>query len=300
MVRYLRLIFCFFLSSQAIAQATFNDGWHTHKTRCIIKQYTYRFDCKSDMNPHLTDSSYTFVSNDSLYTLQIFYPLKASALIKIATTLGKNKLPAKTEKYKESALVSVDEWKYDSKNRVSYHSESDRVGNREYTHRFDYGIDKTSGGQLVTETSSFNGRIEFYTMSYYDKKGMKYKEVRLNDNKKDIIHVDSYTYDKSGRVKQRSTYFPEFRVTKKFQEGNDGDDDDKCYKVVPDEKLDIRNILRLDFVNRLLTKYKDAVLDDDCKALEFRLINHFYKVDIQKSIADRKNTFVITTVQNYY
>src|SRR5205814_1785822 len=125
----------------------------------------------------------------------------------------------KTEEYKGGDnLVLVNEWKYDEKDRKAFYSEDNKVNGKSYKKNYTYSTDKKSGETVVTESSYFNGRIEFYTKSYYDKKGMMYKEVRLNDNNKDVVHIESFTYGENGKVKERTVYFPEWRVTKKFQE----------------------------------------------------------------------------------
>lgn len=288
------IVFFVALSTFSSAQSTFNGGWHIYKTGSLTRQYTYAYDfVKDSARLTLTDSVQLFASPDSSVTLTIDYPTREKNIYKTTNYIGKNKQVYKSEHYKGNAMQSVEEWRYDTKNRLIYQMENTKQNGRTYLKTYTYAPDKTTGGQIITENSYYNGKIEFYTLDYYDRKNRKYKEVRLNDNKSATVHVESYIYSEDGRLKQRQVYFPEFRVTKKFDEGNDGNYP-KCYKVLPISYQAVNAANKTSFLKKELWVYKAALTDKDCKALEYTLSNKYYKIQITRSKADNKQVAVLT------
>lgn len=179
----------------------------------------------------------------------------------------------KSEEYRGDELLVVNEWKYDDKNRKIYHQEDNRSTNTRYKKNYDYANDKKTGELVMTESSYYNGKIEFYTKSYFDKNMVKYKEVRLNDNNKDVIHIENYTYGDNGKLKERSVFFPEFKVTKKFAEKG-GDAAPKCFKSLPAGIADKPGIAtKVAYIKRIAAKNQAVIQDPDCHDFEFKFIN---------------------------
>jgi hypothetical protein len=273
----------------SLAQSTFNGGWGVYKTGSLTRMYTYTYDIRDSVQLALTDSTQIFASPDSAVIMTINYSLHDKFFYKTTNYAGKNKLVYKSEHYKGNTMQSVDEWKYDLKNRPIYHSENSKVNGATYIKTYTYEPDNATGGQIITENAYYNGKVEFYTMDYYDRKNIRYKEIRLNDNKSATVHVETYQYDANGRLKLRQVYFPEFKVTKKFNMGND-QDYTKCFKQisVPDEVVNAAN--KELFLKRQLLKYKAILTDKDCKELEYILNSRGYKITVTKSKADNKKT----------
>ncbi len=170
--------------------------------------------------------------------------------------------------------MEINEWRYDEKNRKTQHYKDDKMKNVSYRHQYEYAVDKKSGEMVITESSYFNGKIEFYTKFYHDKNNVKYKETRLNDNNKDVIHVETYSYGENGKVRERSVYFPEFKVTKKFEEPA-GNIPAKCFGIMPMgtiEKVNLNN--RAAYITRVIMRNKAVITDPACKEYEFTFTNN--------------------------
>ena len=263
----------FVLIGSVTAQPTFKCGWTTYKTAAIIHEYTYSYTFQDSVKLYLADSTKTFIAPDSQATLMIDYPFHDNNRYETISYYNEKKRVVKTEEYKDKLLQVMREYKYDDKGRKTYQFEDNKQNNNNYKKTFDYGVDKASGDAVISEVSSFNGRVEFYTKSYFDKKNQKYKEVRLNDNNKDIVHVENFYYNTAGRLADRSVYFPEFKVTKKFPESN-AEVPAKCYKSQPvnvPEKVFLHN--KVTFLKKLLTKNMALLLDKDCNEFEYKFKN---------------------------
>ena len=205
--------------------------------------------------------------------LKLLYPGRGVGLRKQATFYNKKKQIIKTEEYTDEQLQLVNEWKYDDKNRVISHVEDNKLTGKTYRKSSEYTTDKKSGELVVSECSYFNGRIEFYTKSYFDRNNVKYKEVRLNDNNKDVIHIESYVYGENGKVKDRSVFFPEFKVTKKFTEV-DGLQLPKCIRTFTMGIVD-KPLLntRISYIKKVIGKNKLVLMDKDCGSYEYKFTN---------------------------
>ena len=261
------------ISVSAHAQATFKAGWNNYQTGMIIHEYTYNYTFTDSVRLFLTDSSIIYATADSMVTDAICYHIRDNAVYKSVNFFNSKKQVLKTEEYKDDNLQQANEWRYDDKGRKIFQSEDNKLNGNNYKKNYDYATDKKTGETIVTETAYYNGKIEFYTKSYYDKNAQKTKEVRLNDNNKDIIHIENYTYGENGKVKERSVYFPEFKVTKKFQE-HEGDLLPKCFKSMPmgtNEKINIHT--RISFVKRFMTRMQPVIFDKDCDEFEYKFNN---------------------------
>jgi len=253
---------------KAYGQPTFNTGWHTYKATTLYREYNYNINYKDSFRIWLFDSTQVFVSPDSLITMSLDHSIYDKTIYKTVNYFGKTKQINKEEEYKNDVLQRVSTWKYDAKNKLISYSVVDEHKNSNVTKTYEYEKEK-DGESTVTECSSYNGRPEFYTTDYYDKRNVKYKEVRLNDNRKDVVHVETYKYDAYGKLKERSVFFPEFRVTKKFVE-NGGDP--KCYKQVPATKEIADMAGKEAFVKKQLVKYQSAINGKgSCEDMEYHL-----------------------------
>ncbi len=279
MCRCYYLVLFFLFSDNLCAQTTFKSGWNTYATGSVTHEYTYNFNLNDSIRLFLVDSSLILTSTDSLVTMVINYPNHDNSIYKTTTYLNNKKQIIKIEEYKDEALQVTKEWRYDEKNRRNCHTEDNKVTGNNFKKYYDYSIDKKSGETVVTESSYFNGRIEFYTKSYYDKNNVKLKEVRYNDNNKDIVHIESYTYGENGKVKERSVFFPEWKVTKKFEE-KEGSQLPKCSKGMPmgtAEKVSLHT--RIAFMKRIITKNQALFSDKECHDFEYKFSN-FSNCDI--------------------
>jgi len=256
------------------AQATFKSGWNTYNTRTITHEYTYNYSFTDSIRLFLADSLQMFTSADSEVTLTIHHPLHDNSIYKTANYLNPKKQVVKTEEYKDENLQVMNEWRYDEKNRNIYHFEDNKVSGNSFKKLYEYATDKKSGETVVTETSYYNGRIEFYTKAYYDRDNVKIKEVRLNDNNKDVVHIETYTYGENGKVKERSVYFPEWKVTKKFEE-KEGSEVPKCFRTLPVGTAEKPNLnTRIAFIKRLIMRNKVLLSDKDCHDFEYKFTNY--------------------------
>ncbi len=258
------------------AQTTFKAGWNNYQASMIIREYIYSYTYTDSFKLFLTDSVITYVATDSMVTQSTYYRLHDKSIYKTINYLTGKKQVTKTEEYKDDNLQVMSEWKYDDKGRKTYSLEDNKLTGNVYKKNYDYSTDKKTNEAVVTESAYFNNKIEFYTKSYFDKNGVKIKEVRLNDNNKDVIHVESYIYGENGKVKERSVYFPEFKVTKKFTE-NDGLILPKCYSVLPMGVKDKINIhTRVSFMKKFLASKVAVIFDRDCDEFSYKFISGNY------------------------
>jgi hypothetical protein len=266
-ISFILLLFLF--SANTRAQLTFKSGWNTYKTATIIHDYTYTFTNTDSVRLYFSDSAKTFATADSSAILTISYPLRDKSLYKTATYLGPKKQLLKTEDYKDDNMLAYKEWRYDDKNRKNYYYEENKINGKSYRKSYDYATDKKTGDIVVTESSFANGRIEFYTKVYYDKHSVKYKEVRLNDNNKDVVHIETYTYGENGKVSERTVYFPEWKVTKHFPE-KEGTQLEKCFKSLPIGTLEKPAIpTKIAFMKKLILRNQALLMDQECNEFEY-------------------------------
>lgn len=273
MKRLVFTIILFAISAETWAQPTFKVGWNTYKTGLIIHEFTYSYSNKDSLRLYLADSSQTLATQDSLVTVTMSYPLHDRAVYKTANFFSVKKQLIKTEEYKDDNLQVAREYRYDDKNRKVYYFEDNKLNGNNYKKTYDYASDKKNGELIVTESSYYNGKIEFYTKSYYDKNNVKYKEMRLNDNNKDIIHIESYTYGDNGKVKERSVYFPEFKVTKKF-EAQDGSLPIKCARTLPMNTIEKVSMgTKIAYIKKVLSRNQVVLSDKDCQDFIYKFTN---------------------------
>ena len=276
-----KIIFSFIIllsTADIWAQATFKAGWETYKTAMIIHEYTYNYSFNDSFRLALADSAEILVAPDSAVVMQVNFPFREKTISKTINYFNAKKQVIKTEEYRGDNLTMLHEWRYDEKNRKSYYFEDNKLSGKNYKKNYEYSTDKKTGDFVVTESSYYNGKIEFYTKSYYDKKTVKYKEVRLNDNNKDVIHIESYTYGDNGKVKERSVFFPEFKVTKKFTEPG-GDDAPKCIKATPLNPAEkIYGPGKAIYLKNFLRKIQAMVTDPECSEFQYTFSNHVYEI----------------------
>jgi hypothetical protein len=275
------------------AQTTFKCGWTTYKASMIIHEYTYSYTLGDSIRLFLADSTKTFVAPDSAATLNIDYPFKDNITYKVANTYNAKKKLIKSDELKNDGVQVSREYKYDDKNRKVYETEDNKISNNIYKKTFSYSTEK-NGDQLVSESAYFNGRIEFYTRSYYDKRNVKYKEVRLNDDNKEVVHVENFIYNDAGRLKERSVYFTQFKVTKTFPEGGDSPAD--CFKSQVVNITDKASpATKIAFLKKLIAKNKPSLLDPSCHEFECR----FYNSDCEVLISTTKTNNIKKVVFRY-
>ncbi len=276
MKKIIALLVLVTITQHLYAQPTFKAGWNNYQTGYIIRDFIYTATYADSFRLFLTDSAVTFATPDSMVTETLNYRLHDNAVYKVINYFTIKKQLAKCEEYKDDNLQQVSEWKYDDKGRKTYYLDDNKVSGNSNKNNYDYTTDKKTGETIATESNYFNGKIRFYTKSYYDKNNVKTKEVRLNDNNKDIIHVESYVYGDNGRVKERSVYFPEFKVTKKYEE-REGLVPATCFRVMPmgvSEKINIHT--RVSFMKKLLNAKSALIFDKACDDFEYRFQSGSY------------------------
>jgi hypothetical protein len=287
-------IFCFICcSTLSFAQATFKAGWNTYKTGWIIHQYNYNYAKGDSSRLFPADSARILVSSDSAAVMTISYPEHDKNTNKTVNYFNIKKQLTKTEEYTNENLINVKEWGYDDAGRkISYIEQNKNTGNT-YKKNYDYTTDKKTKEVVMTESSSYNGRIEFYTRTYFDKTGKKTKEVRMNDNNKDVVHIESFIYGENGKVRERSVFFPEWKVTKKFQE-KEGNELPKCFRTMPVGTAEKPTLAgRVPYIRKLLLRNTALLNDADCNDFEYTFRN-FTNCDIIISSTNASNTKKIT------
>jgi hypothetical protein len=260
----------------------------------IVHEYTYSYTYSDSFRLYLADSTKTFIAPDSTATLTISYPFRDNNRYQTANYYNAKRKLVKTEEYKDNLVQVMKEYKYDDKNRKIYQYEDNRLNSNNFKKTFDYSTDK-SGDFIISEVSYFNGRIEFYTKTYFDKNNVRYKEIRLNDNNKDVVHVENFYYNAAGKLRERTVFFPEFKVTKKFQEPG-GDLPAKCFKsqvVNVPEKVTLGT--KVSYLKKLLYKNNAALLDHDCNEFEYR----FFSADCEVIISTTKVNNIKQVVFRY-
>lgn len=284
------LSFCFSICcSVALSQPTFKAGWNTYPTGSLTHEYLYNMTNNDTGKLVLVDSLMIFASTDSLVTLTVHIPFREKSIYKTVNYFNIKKQVLKTEEYKDDNLLVMNEWKYDDKNRKIYHYDDNKITGNNFRKTFEYTTDKKNGDVIVSESSYFNGRIEFYTKTYYDKNSVKYKEVRYNDNNKDIVHIENFYYGENGKLKERSVYFPEWKVTKKFEE-RAGSQLQKCYRCLPvgtAEKITLAG--KVPFIKRLVNRNMVLLMDQECDQFEYTFKN-FTTTDIILTNINLANT----------
>jgi hypothetical protein len=273
-----------FNACMAYGQPVFKVGWNTYKTGIVVYEYTYNLTNTDSIRMSLADSTQTFSTSDSLVTLTVHYSPREKTLFKTANFYNSKKQLVKTEEYKDDNLLLSKEWRYDEQNRKNFYYEDNKTKGVNYRKTYEYSGDKKTGEVIASECSYYNGKIEFYTKSYFNKSNVKYKEVRLNDNNKDVVHIESYTYGGNGRVKERSVYFPEWKVTRKFEE-HEGSEPAKCYQTIPlpaSERVMLN--ARMIFLKKLIAKNQAMIYDKDCSDFEYK----FSKVNCEVAVYPTK------------
>ncbi len=266
------LIAILLCAAVSTAQPTFKTIWKTYSTGWVVHEYTYNLVQTDSARLYLADSATIYVSTDSLVSMKVSWRNNDQSEYKTVNYLSAKKQLLKTEEYKDETLLESNEWRYDEKNRKQQHYKDSKVTGASYRKQYEY-ISEKNGDAVILESSYYNNTIEFYTKYFYDKDRQLYKEVRLNDNNKDIIHVETYTYGENGKVKERSVFFPEFKVTKKFAESA-GNVPAKCFGFKPAGIADKpNNNTRIAYMKRLIAKNQALISDPVCTEFEFTFNN---------------------------
>jgi len=94
-----------------------------------------------------------------------------------------------------------------------------------------------------------------------------------------VVHIETFIYNANGKLQERSVYFPEWKVTKKFQEAID-DMPDKCLRILPVGIPDkYTPATKVAYIKKVLLKNKLVLTDKDCPHFEFTFRN-FTNCDI--------------------
>lgn len=282
MRRFFPLLLLLAFENDTHAQTSFTADFKTYNIATIIKEYRYNYQISDAISTSFIDSTVTWVGPDSLVTLSIDYPSDHRTI----NYLNKKKQVLKTEYMRGETLMNYKVWRYDSFNRITYYEVKQIAApGQSYIKTFHFDNKKTAEGSSETEYSYFNGKQEFATTSYFDKKNVKQKEVRVNGGGL-TIHIETYRYDTHGRLRERSIYFPEYRTTKNFAESVGPDP--KCMKqfLLPKEIVTEAN--REKIITRELTKYKKPLLDKDCDNLEYKVSNTACEITISKEKESNK------------
>lgn len=257
------------LSVSSRAQNTFQSGWKTYKTGTLTKQYDYTFDFRDSVKLALLDSVSTFASTDSTVVV-ILESAPNAKPTRTVNYLNNNQKVVKSEYYIGETLMKVNQWRYDPLNRITYFSYSETSAPRHnYIRTYSYQVEKTAEGSLETERSTYNGRAEFTTEHYFNKKHEPLRDIRMNDVHH-VEHIETFVYDKEGNLKERVIFFPEFRATKHFEVAHT---DGKCEKNFPKGIDKVIPSYREVYLRHLIAKYKLALLDDNCPTLEYNFNN---------------------------
>ena len=288
---FLAMMLVLLMSLHCGAQSTFQSGWKTYKTGTLAKQYDYSFDFGDSVRLAFLDSIATFASTDSSVTVSIENAPKSKPT-RTVNYLNSKKQVVKCEYYVGDALYKVNLWHYDTFNRITYFSYAEtKAPVHNYVRTYSYQAEKTAEGTLEIERSSYNGKPEFTTEHYFNKKHMPLKDIRMNDVHQ-IEHIETFKYDANGHLKERSIFFPEFGVTKHFEEKHA---DTKCIKNIPLGKEHVPPAARELYMKRLVARNKLAFLSDDCPDLEYTFSNGAIDIVVTKEKEHNRRKISFTT-----
>lgn len=266
------------VSAAGKAQSTFATGWKSYKTGTLTKEYDYTFDFRDSVKLTLLDSISTFASTDSAVVVILEQAPKAKP-IRTVNYLNSIQQVVKTEYYIGETLMKTNLWRYDPLGRVTYFSYSETSAPRHnYIRTYSYQTQKTTEGTVEIERSTYNGRPEFTTEHYFNKKHEPIKNIRMNDIHQ-IEHIETYVYNHDGSLKERVVFFPEFRATKHFEaEHVDG----KCIKNFSMGKDRVMPAYKEIYMRHLIARNKLAILNDNCPDLVYNFNNPGIDILIKK------------------
>ncbi len=280
------------------AQTSFRVGQEVYQTGTIQSIYTYYYEFKDSFKIKIIDSCQIFSTSDSLVNLTTNYLLAESIIKKNVDILNNKKKVIRNETYTNANLEKIINIKYDNKTGMkSVYEEDNKVNGNKYYKIYDYETDKSSGGLIATETSSLNGKIESYTKEYFDKKKVKIKEVKLHSNNKTVMDIVNFFYDANGKLKERTIYFTDFKITKHFPEPQLTTISPKCYLNYPlilTEKVTNKN--KIVFLKKFMLKNKENFLKKDCADLLCKYISLNYEISAKKS-SDSQNRIIIFSIK---
>ncbi|NDC40881.1 MAG: hypothetical protein EBZ77_04915, partial [Chitinophagia bacterium] len=262
--------------------------------KTVVHECTYNWVIKDSIRIFWQDSTYTYITADSQMVCSFFRSSQDKGLYKVGRFYNDKKLLVKEEKYKDDNLAEVTEYAYNDKKRMTVKTHTDKLQQKSSKQLYEYSVDKASGDEMVSTVDYEDNRIMFYTRAYYNKKGQKYKEVRLNDNNKDVIHVEKFFYTASGKLKGRSVFFNEFNVTKEYQEAGD-DLPEGCSRTLPvniPDKFTASG--KIGYIRKLLKRNITAMSDATCHKFDFRFTGKECDVRVFTTGINNINQAVVT------
>ena len=250
----------------------------------VQREFLYEVVGKDSAVLKLLDSAVSYSTSDSSVYMRVSYVLGGGAASKEVGFHNEKRQQVRLVKYIGEAEVGESTWEYEANgSRKMSLVEDDKLKGVVRKETYEYSNDRINGDQIVTVTKQIGGRVEGFLKEYYDKSGRKYKEVKLADNKKDVVHTESFFYGENGKLRSRSIYFNEFKVTKDFKEAG-GDEPEKCTKnfaLVLSERPNVATkeaILRT-FIN----KNKALITDKDCAAYDFTFKSPACDINLKNS-----------------
>lgn len=292
MKRYLAAFLLILHTCCLYSQASFKVLFKTYPTGSIQRIYDYDYAFKDDVVFWLLDSSVRYISKDSMVILTINYPVKEK-WTQTVDYLNAKKQIVKTEHFIQDYLYKTTEWKYDTQNHVTYHAEIEKDSKiKSYTRCYSFDIKKTPEGCTEVEHCSLNGKQEFTTFNYYDKKHNIQKQVRENDAHK-AMHIETYNYSSTGKLLSREVFFPEFGVTKYYKETWW---DTKCYKAIPytGDLITVEN--KEQALRKELLRNKIFLQTNECENMEYTL-NNFANTLIFKKGAEHNKKIATVVIK---
>ena len=274
-MRRVVVVFCFICllfsggTINCFAQKTFKVDGETFVTGMITRQYLYDITFRDSFLLHLVDSEVVYATLDSGIIADFNWPIGGAYVAKF-WTMNKQRFPLKCRYFTADHLVSEQSWDYDPTGKIKLEfTEGDKAKGTLRKETYSYSEDKINGDQIILVSSTLNGKPEFFTKQYYDKRNLKYKEVRLADNKKDVVHTESFNYDEGGRLVSRSIHFNEFNTTKTFKEA-ESTVGGKCFKRLPlslKERVTAGN--KVQILRKMLGENQVIINDPSCKDFEY-------------------------------
>ncbi len=278
MKQYFAVLLLIIYITSASAQASFKVIFKTYPTGSIQHIYNYDYLYKDEFHLFYRDSTVIYISKDSMVIMTEQYPTKEKMICTVDYYNTKKQL-VKTEHFIEDYLMKITEWKYDTMKRIIYHSEKETDSKtRSYVRSYSFEVKKTPEGVTETEYCKFNGKPEFSTINYYDKKHQIYKQVRENDAHK-AIHIETYNYSSNGKLLSREIFFPEFGITKYYKEKGW---DTKCNKTMPLTGDYITEENKEQVLIKEMNKNKNLLLNSDCPDMEFIFTNFANTISFSK------------------
>jgi hypothetical protein len=269
-MRFVFFVCCLFVGLGAVGQKQFKVGDKMLNAASVQREFYYEVVGKDSAVVKLNDSAVSYATADSAVCMRMNYVVGGGLPTKEVALRNEKRQLLKLTHYVGDNVINESSWEYEAGGlRKISMVEDDKSKGVVRKEGYEYSNDKINGDQIITVTKYNGGKVEGYLKQYFDKGGRKYKEVQIADNKKDVVHTETFYYAENGKLRSRSIYFNEFKVTKDFVESG-GDEPEKCTKNFALALSDKPTSANKDAVLRtFINKNKALMTDKDCNFYDY-------------------------------